>query len=135
MDKSLIEKYKDEMMGMYFSSRKTSQRKDSISQKEIKMTMAEMSPAEADNTGKLIVTVTTVRSLYPVENAKVTVFSGDIENKNPIETDFTDQSGRTKAFVLETPPKNISLDSLNTKLPYELYGIEISAEGQPQFNR
>lgn len=129
MDKSLIEKYKEEMMGMYLSSRNTPRESNITPPDNADEANIDVLPVEGDNTGKLIVTVTTIRSLYPVKNARVTVFSGEIQSRTPIDTDLTDQSGRTKAFVLATPNKNISLNSSSTELPYELYGIEITAEG------
>ena len=82
-----------------------------------------------DNSGGLIVVVTAVKSLYPVENAIVTVFKGDLQNKTVIDRDLTDQSGRTKRFLLETPEKSLSLDSENTEIPYSVYSVEIKAEG------
>ncbi len=129
MDKSLIDKYKSEMMDMYLSSRNTPKVSNTIPPTNADEANTDSSPVLADNTGKLIVTVSTVRSLYPVENARVTVFSGNPENKQTLDYDFTDQSGRTKAFVLVTPSKNLSYNSENYELPYEVYGIEITAEG------
>jgi len=129
MDKSLIEKYKEEMRNMYLSSRNTPRVSNITPPDNADEANMDSPPDESENTGRLIVTVTTVRSLYPVENARVTVFSGEIDNRRPIDSDLTDQSGRTKAFALETPSKNISLNSSSVELPYELYGIEIKAEG------
>lgn len=131
MDKSTIEKYKAEMLGMYRSSKNPGQHTAYVSQDIALPAASENTNADSipDSTGKLIVIVTTVRSLYPLENAEVSVFSGDYQNRQIIARDFTDQSGRTEPFILETPGKSLSLDSDNTKLPYAVYGIEIKAEG------
>ncbi len=132
MDKLLIDKYKEEMMGMYRTSRSIPAQREVTNvpnADEANMDTPPVSPPQSESTGNLIVTVTTVRSLYPVENAEVTVFGGSLQNRQEIDRDFTDESGRTKPFVLETPAKSISLNSQSTELPYELYGIEIKAEG------
>ena len=128
MDKSLIEKYKAEMMGMYRSSKPILPESEVIATANFNEKVDEI-PKTDESTGGLIVVVTTIRSLYPLKNAKVTVFSGEIDNKNIIDTSLTDQSGRTKTFTLATPQKSISLNSESRELPYELYGIEINAEG------
>ena len=82
-----------------------------------------------DGNGNLLATVTTVRTLYPVANAKVTVFSGDYRDMNVIDTAFTDQSGRTKVFSLPTPEKQLSLESANTVIPYAVYNMMVEADG------
>lgn len=82
-----------------------------------------------DSKGGLIVVVTTIRELYPVENARVTIFTGNAQNMQTVDFDSTDQSGRTKRFILDTPPKSLSLNSGNTQLPYSRYNILIEADG------
>ncbi len=82
-----------------------------------------------DSKGGLIVAVTTIRELYPVANAKVMVFTGNAQNMQTVDSDSTDQSGRTKRFILDTPPKSLSLNSGNTQLPYSRYNILIEADG------
>ena len=131
MDKSTIEKYKAEMLGMYRSSKNPAQNTDYADSENALPAVSEdiNTYNTSDSSGKLIVIVTTVKSLYPLENAEVSVFSGDYRDKQIIARDFTDQSGRTEPFILETPGKNLSLDSDNTQLPYAVYGIEIKAEG------
>jgi len=94
LDNYLFDKYKDEMLRMYRNSH----------------TAKPVNTTPDTNEGYLIGIVTAVRSLYPVKNAKITIFTGDYENMNVIDTDLTDQSGRTKTFVLPTPESNISLD-------------------------
>ena len=116
MDKSLIENYKSQMMQMY----KT----------KFKPTMAELnSQVNSQNTGKLLGVATQIRGLYFLPNTKVTVFKGDPQNMQIIATDFTDQNGKTKEFVLPTPPVSLSEDKDNTLQPYSLYNMMIEADG------
>ena len=117
MDNNLFAKYKEEMLKMYRAS-------------NTEMPIAKpVNTTPNTNEGYLIGIVTAVRSLYPVKNAKITIFTGDYENMNVIDTDLTDQSGRTKTFVLPTPESNISLDQNNTNIPYALYNMAIEADG------
>ncbi len=121
MDKNLIEKYKKEMLDMYRSKTNAVP------------VIAQIPPIHETSqntaTGNLIGIVTAVRSLYPVKNAKVTVFTGEYDNMNIIDTDLTDESGRTKTFVLPTPQKSLSLDQDNTAIPYAIYNMLIEADG------
>ncbi len=119
MDRDIIEKYKSEMLSMYKKTKKENIR---------------VAPVIAQNTapqtsGKLLAVVTTVRTLYPVPNAKVTVFTGDYNAMNVIDTALTDNSGRTREFVLPTPQKELSLESENTKIPYAVYNLMVEADG------
>lgn len=120
MDKSLIEKYKLEMLNMY---KKT---KTAPTNSPLAITQAKNPP---DSTGKLIAIITSLREIYPVEKAKVTVFTGNYENMQIIDTAYTDQSGRTRPFVLETPNKQLSLESENQLPTYATYNLEVQAEG------
>ena len=120
MDKELMEKYRQEMMNTYNVTKPTM------------ATVTEMPKIElhaAHNVGQLIAIVTAVRSLYPVKGAKVTIFTGTEDSKNIIATAYTDQSGRTEAFILPTPSKQLSLNSNNTQIPYSLYNMLVEAEG------
>lgn len=121
MDKNLIEKYKEEMLKMYSSKAKSIPAVAPLPESS--------TPSQDTASGNLIGIVTAVRSLYPVKNARVTVFTGDYENMNIIDTALTDESGRTKTFLLPTPQKSLSLDENNTVLPYALYNMLIEADG------
>ena len=98
MDKNLIEKYKNEMRRMYNSANAP-----------IRTTATEIitpapPPQNTDTTtGTLLGIVTAIRSLYPVKNAKVTIFKGNYPDMQVIDSDFTNESGRTKIFTLPTP--------------------------------
>lgn len=127
MDKDLIEKYKRELMRMH----------------RIKPTVAE--PAEqqgeyqegtpyerqdsADPNGRLTVMVTAISNLYPVEKAKVTVFTGNYEAPDIIDTDFTDISGKTKTFSLPAPTRELSMEPDSGAQPYTLYNVLVRADG------
>lgn len=132
MDKSLIEKYKTEMLNMYrqknggFVPAVTDRTVDTLSLRPNPNTP---SNETADGKGSLLAIVTAVRGLYPVENARVTVFKGTGENRQIIDFKITDQSGRTEAFILDTPSKAGSLDKDNAALPYTLYNMLVEKEG------
>lgn len=111
MDKTLIEQYKNELLEM---SKKSSIIKDGENYKE---------------NGKLIVNVTTLRQLYPVANALVTVFTGDYQNRNPIDSSLTDQNGKSKTFLLPAPERELSLEAGSTEAVYTSYGILVKADG------
>ena len=87
------------------------------------------SAVEDDGKGALVALVTTIRGLYPVPNAKVTVFTGNIEQMQVVETSQTDQSGKSKPFVLDTPAKTLSLSSERTATPYASYNMLVEADG------
>ncbi len=128
MDKNIIEKYKSEMINMY----RLGKTKSSITniKPTVVETVAENNISDNfENEGKLVAIVTTLRSLYPVENAKVTVFTGDIDNMQSLGVKFTDQSGKTDAFILQTPERSESLDSQNKEIPYAVYNMMVEADG------
>lgn len=80
-------------------------------------------------TGRLIAIVTTLRGIYPVPGARVTVFTGAPDRMNIIDSGITDESGRSKIFELPAPSRGISLDSESTELPYTLYNLKVEADG------
>lgn len=123
MEREIIERYKNEMLKMYSSV--NNQKTTVVNSVEL-----QTPPIKTEeSSGNLLATVTTVRTLYPVANAKVTIFSGDYTNMNIIDTAFTDQSGRTKVFTLPTPEKQLSLESENTVIPYAVYNMMVEADG------
>lgn len=133
MDKTLIEKYKQEMLNMQRRSQNTPAPQMPTQMQPQPQIQPTPPPPEkpplADGEGRLNAAVTAIRQLYPVANAKVTVFEGDIDNMQVIDTAFTDQSGKTRDFVLPTPEKSLSLESDNLQLPYALYGMLVQADG------
>ncbi len=124
MDEQILEKYKAQMLEMY---RKANRAVPTVTEP---VTESEPENVTEDTaSGKLVGLVTTIRSLYPVPNAKITVFEGSPQDMTIIDTDFTDQSGKTKEFILPTPEKALSLDEQNTIIPYALYNMMIEADG------
>lgn len=123
MDKELIEKYKNEMRRMYNSTNAHVKNAAAI-------TTPAPPPQNTDTTtGSLLGIVTAIRSLYPVKNARVTIFTGTYPEMQVIDSDFTDESGRTKIFTLPTPAKSLSLNEDNTKIPYSSYNMAVEADG------
>ncbi len=85
-----------------------------------------------NNTGGLIVSVTTLRGIKGVPDAKVTVFTGTPENFEVIAEDVTDSSGKTGTFLLPTKEKTLSEQPDNSALrvrPYSLYNVAVLADG------
>ena len=87
-------------------------------------------PQFEDGTGGLQVNVTTLRRLYPVKNALVTVFTGDRNNMTVIETDTTDESGKSGVFKLKAPEKSESQQpETDGNLPYATYNVSVRSDG------
>lgn len=123
MDNNLIEKYRQEMLSMQRKSKPATEEIPPIAPPVIANSIS------SDGEGRLVANVTAIRRLYPVPNAKVTVFEGDLDNMQVLDVAFTDNSGKTREFVLPTPKKSLSLDSANSQLPYALYGMMVQADG------
>lgn len=111
MDRSLIEKYKNDMLKKYGSS------------------AAEETTAAAPEKGRLSANVTSVANIYPVMGARVTVFTGSPDSMTVLDSAITDESGKTRDFLLDAPPKSLSMTSGAPALPYTLYNLLISADG------
>ena len=126
MDKDLLENYKSQMLKMYNSVKES----NPTAAPSPTIPEPEPMPPQSTTTGSLIGIVTAIRSLYPINNAKVTVFKGDYNgDMQIIDSDLTDNSGRTKTFNLPTPELALSLDETNTQIPYSLYNLLIEADG------
>ena len=86
----------------------------------------------SNSSGGLIVSVTTLRGIKGVPNAKVTIFTGTPENSQIIAEDVTNSSGKTKEFLLPTKEKMLSEKPDNSALkqiPYSLYNVAVLADG------
>ena len=114
MDNSLIEQYKQEMLRMY--------------QKQYTKTALPVKVDYGEN-GRLIVNVTTLRGLYPVPNATVTVFTGNYENMTIVDSSITDENGKSKIFILPAPSRALSLEAGATEAVYTSYGVMVDADG------
>ncbi len=87
-------------------------------------------PVFEDGTGGMQVNVTTLGRLYPVKGAIITVFTGEVGNATVIETDITDESGKSGVFNLKTPPKADSQQSENGgEIPYANYNVSVKSDG------
>ena len=84
MDQSVMDRYIDEMQKMY----KIAKAKDP------NYVTAATTPA-LPGTGYLVMQVTTMRSTYPVQGAKVTVYQGDYADGNIVAQETTDENGKT----------------------------------------
>lgn len=139
MNNELFEKYKNEMLKMYNSVRQTEPMPEPKAVpviSEAVPVVTEPMPApkipeqpSAQQNGRLLGVVTSFNSLYPVENARVTVFSGEYENMQILDTDLTDLSGKTKVFTLPTPDKNLSMAPDLSQKPYASYNMLVEADG------
>ena len=136
MDKSLIEKYKNQMLGMYRSVKHKPSETVSATVNITEPPLSERTENAAfdskpygDEKGNLVIIVSTLRSLYPLPNAKVTVFKGEINNMEVLETVYTDQSGRTPNISLSAPEAELSQESDYSGKPYSAYNIMVNAEG------
>lgn len=129
MDKSLIEKYKNEMI--------------MLNKKAILQTAAANNPQQgyyeegkpdirddaSDENGRLIAMITYTDRIYPVKNAEVTVFTGSPEDMQIVGTAVTDESGKTEKIELSAPPRSLSQQSGSAALPYALYNMMVKADG------
>ena len=119
MDNNLIEKYKKEMLDMYSKAKPTIQ----INQNSPDTT------ASPSGNGSLSAVVTTLREIYPVKGAKVTIFTGNYNNMDVIDSGFTDESGKSPVFILTTPDKELSESPGISDKPYSSYNMLIEADG------
>lgn len=82
-----------------------------------------------EDTGGILVIATTLKGLYPVEGALVTVFTGENSERVVVETSVTDQSGRSSVIRLPAPPKYLSESAGSPERPYSEYNISVVADG------
>lgn len=124
MDNALIEKYKQEMLNMQKRAKPENLRFMPTVQSNIQPT-----PSEETNSGKLSAFVTTLRAIYPVKGARVTVFTGNYDNMDVIATATTDESGKSPAFELPAPPRSESEAPDISDKPYSSYNMLVQADG------
>ena len=115
MDKELIERYKAEMLRTYNSRTLPD--------------TAEQNDVNYDDTGHLLVSVTTLKGFYPLPRATVKVFTGSVEDMTVIDTDITDESGQTKLFSLPAPSRELSQSTGATEAVYTSYNVLVEADG------
>ena len=93
MDKSLVEKYRKEMLEKYGG--KAFAAAAPAAAMNVKPTETEEKPTPPEK-GRLSAWVTSVANIYPVKNARVTVFTGSPDNMTVVDSCATDESGKTK---------------------------------------
>lgn len=121
MDKSVFDKYIEEM-------KKMSAKAKPLQEKPAREAVA--SPAEElSGEGFLLINVTSVRALYPVKGAKVTVFRGNINDMEKLAEAYTDESGKTEPFPLPAPPIALAQQSESQIPPFATYNILTEADG------
>lgn len=131
MNNELFEKYKNEMLEMYRRANQDAEPNNTVH--PFVSTPTPVIPPlvtsiNAQN-GRLLGVITSFNALYPVQNARVTVFTGEYENMNVIDRDTTDQSGKTKVFSLPTPDKDLSLAPDLSETPYAVYNMAVESDG------
>ena len=95
MDKTLFEKYINEMRAMKASAIPEPKRPAAV--------VYRGNDKDMTGSGTLKIRVTSVRGLYPVANAKVTVFTGNADGMMVIAEGNTDISGASPDFTLPAP--------------------------------
>lgn len=123
MDKTLFEKYIAEMWEM---------KRRSTNAPEAIAAATPVRPGNDSNMtgeGNLQVRVTSVRGLYPIKNALVTIFTGDADSMTPIAQGTTDESGKSPVFPLPTPALSLSESPNPTSRPFAYYNIRTVADG------
>lgn len=127
MDKDIIEKYKNELMRIYKTA---AGKRDAVpTAAEAKETAARQSSISDTESGGIMGIISTVSSLFPVHNARVTIFTGPYDNMQIIDTGTTDISGKTKIFELKAPPYENALNPDSEEDAYSLYNMLVQADG------
>lgn len=142
MDKSLFKKYIDEMKQMqkkavlptpspdFVSNAERDDASELPAPKSIPTVVTpELPSTDMQGQGFLIVDVTSVRELYPVRNAKITVFTGDSDNRTVFAEGLTDVSGKAGPFVLSAPSIEYSEEANSEILPFAYYNLLTEADG------
>lgn len=125
MNNDIFEKYKNEMLRMYNSVHKP----NAVPTATEPTPPPQITEPESNQNGRLLGVVTSFNALYPVQNARVTVFRGEFENMEIIDSDRTDQSGKTKVFSLPTPDKSLSMSPDLAETPYAVYNMAVESDG------
>ena len=85
MDKSLVEKYRKEMLEKYVGI--SSAEAAPAAAMNVKPTETDEKTAPSEK-GRLSAWVTSVANIYPVKNARVTVFTGSPDNMTVVDSFF-----------------------------------------------
>ncbi len=131
MDKSMFEKYIKEMREMQSRSMPVTEKEQA---KAVAVQTEPLARPTENNdnmtgSGSIIVNATAVRGLYPVQNAKVTIFTGTADNMKIIAEEFTDISGKTPLITLPSPSSVYTDAPDPSQRPYAFYNIRTVADG------
>lgn len=129
MRKKTAQDYANELLKMY---RENARELNRVEQPSVVPAISEnvLPTVFEDGTGGLQVNVTTLGRLYPVKDALVTVFTGEVQNMTVVETGTTDESGKSDVFNLKTPPASQSQSADNGGvIPYAKYNISVRSDG------
>lgn len=118
--------YANEMLKLYREKAKLAPQPTAI---PVVAPMPQLEATVQDGSGGLLVNVTTLRGLYPVDGALVTVYTGERNNMQIVEIDTTDESGKSKVFSLSAPPRAESLSESDNKTPYSSYNVSVRSDG------
>lgn len=126
MDRSVFEKYIEEMKAM-----KASAMPEPPETRPVQPRVITPPPNDEDmsGTGYLVVNVTSLRGLYPVAGAEVTVFTGDGEDRKIIAREVTDQSGKTPLMKLAAPAVEFSESPNPAERPFAYYNLSVAEDG------
>lgn len=124
MDKSIFEKYIKEMRAMQAAATPAP-----FAEKPPADVESHANSTDMSGLGRLIVSVTSVRGLYPIEGAKVTVFTGDTDNMEVLAEAVTDASGKTPEITLSAPSIRFTETPDPSERPYAYYNIRTVADG------
>lgn len=80
------------------------------------------------NTGYLIVNVSTARGAIPLEGATVTVYDSEAEGDPIVIRVSTDNSGKTDRLALPAPDRDLAMAPGRAK-PYSTYMVEAIKDG------
>lgn len=127
MDRSDFERYIEEMKALSRRAAVNEEVIPAVAENEISSPQPESE--DMSGTGFLLVNVTSVRELYPVKNARVTVFRGNVDSMEKIAESVTDESGKSELFSLVAPPTALAQDSENQKPTFASYNILTEADG------
>ena len=122
MDKAIFEKYIEEM-------RKMSSKALPIASEEAVVPTVAEPVQDMSGEGYLLVNVTSIRGLYPVANAQITIFKGNIDDMEKVAEGISDENGKTELFALPAPPLSLAQEPENQIPPFAIYNILTHADG------
>lgn len=87
-----------------------------------------MNDQSTENTGYLVVRVSTARGAIPLENATVSIRGYEKDDSGILYSVESDVSGLTPRLSLPAPPRSLS-QTPNDSIPYSLWNIDVFKDG------